>query len=78
MLNKKVAKRIKEYRLKREITQEKLAKLIGMSQAEISRIENSATVITMNDIEKIANVLKVQTIDLIENSKVIWLNSERI
>ncbi|UDN63728.1 helix-turn-helix domain-containing protein [Clostridioides sp. ES-W-0016-02] len=65
MLNKKVGLRIKQFRIKKAITQIELSKLIGISQAEISRIENSATQITLYDLEKISKALDVTIASLI-------------
>lgn len=66
MLMDKVARRIKEERVQRGWTQGQLAKLIGISQAEISRIENSLTEITLSDIDKFSTVFGVSSIYLMK------------
>lgn len=65
MLNEKVGLRIKQSRTKKAITQIELSKLVGISQAEISRIENSITQITLYDLEKISKALGVTISSLI-------------
>ena len=51
---------IKEYRIKKNLTQEQLAELIGTSKVQISRLETGERRLNMDWIEKIAKALGVQ------------------
>lgn len=68
MLNKIVAKRIRDFRHQKLVTQSQLARLVGVSQAEISRIENCSTYITLPDVEKISKALGVEVEDLLRKT----------
>lgn len=51
--------RIREYRVKNNISQEELAKLSGVSRVMISKLEtNKLTTITLGTMKKIAKALK--------------------
>ena len=49
---------IKQTRLKRRMTQEELGKLIGVQKAQISRIENNASNVTMDTLLRVFTALK--------------------
>ena len=49
---------IKQTRLKRRMTQEELGKLIGVQKAQISRIENNASNVTMDTLLRVFKALK--------------------
>lgn len=51
---------IKQVRLERNLTQEQLGKLIGVQKAQISKLENSATNVTMETILRVFNALKAK------------------
>lgn len=51
---------IKQVRLKRNLTQEQLGKLIGVQKAQISKLENSATNVTMETVLRVFNALKAK------------------
>lgn len=51
---------IKQVRLERNLTQEQLGKLIGVQKAQISKLENSATNVTMQTILRVFNALKAK------------------
>ena len=51
---------IKQVRLQRNLTQEQLGKLIGVQKAQISKLENSATNVTMETILRVFNALKAR------------------
>ena len=51
---------IKQVRLERNLTQEQLGKLIGVQKAQISKLENNATNVTMETILRVFNALKAK------------------
>lgn len=61
---KKIGIRIKDERLKRTISQEKLAELINMSKEHVSHIESGTTKLSLAALVKICNALEITT-DLI-------------
>ena len=61
---------IRKVRLERNLTQEELGKLIGVQRAQISKLENSATNVTMETILKVFGALKAKVnfnVELINN-----------
>jgi plasmid maintenance system antidote protein VapI len=62
---------IRKVRLKRNLTQEELGKLIGVQRAQISKLENNMTNVTMETILKVFNALKAKV-----NFNVELLNSK--
>ena len=63
------ARRIKELRAKRNITQAQLSKLSGVSHSYISRIEIGMQSPTLEVIEKLAAALTVKPSALLEHGK---------
>ena len=51
---------IRKVRLERNLTQEELGKLIGVQRAQISKLENNTTNVTMETILKVFGVLKAK------------------
>ncbi|MBK7391153.1 MAG: helix-turn-helix transcriptional regulator [Bacteroidetes bacterium] len=51
---------IKQVRLERNLTQEQLGKLIGVQKAQISKLENNTTNVTMETILRVFNALKAK------------------
>src|SRR5699024_3844721 len=51
---------IRKVRLERNLTQEELGKLIGVQRAQISKLENHTTNVTMETILKVFGALKAQ------------------
>lgn len=51
---------IKQVRLERNLTQEQLGKLIGVQKGQISKLENSATNVTMETVLRVFNALKAK------------------
>jgi HTH-type transcriptional regulator/antitoxin HipB len=49
---------IKKVRLERNLTQEELGKLIGVQRAQISKLENNTTNVTMDTILRVFSALK--------------------
>ena len=51
---------IKKVRLERNLTQEQLGKLIGVQRAQISKLENNTTNVTLDTILKVFSALKAK------------------
>ena len=51
---------IKKVRLERNLTQEELGKLIGVQRAQISKLENNTTNVTIETILKVFGALKAK------------------
>ncbi len=51
---------IKQARLERKLTQEELGKMIGVQRAQISKLENNRTNMTLETILKIFDALKAK------------------
>ena len=51
---------IRKVRLERNLTQDELGKLIGVQRAQISKLENSTTNVTMETILKVFGALKAK------------------
>lgn len=57
---------IKKVRLERNLTQEELGKLIGVQRAQISKLENNMTNVTMDTILRVFSALKAKVIFNVE------------
>jgi HTH-type transcriptional regulator / antitoxin HipB len=55
-----IGKAIKQTRQERHLTQEELGKLIGVQKAQISRLENNASNVTMDTLLKVFTALKAK------------------
>jgi HTH-type transcriptional regulator/antitoxin HipB len=55
-----IGKAIKQTRQERNMTQEELGKLIGVQKAQISRLENNASNVTMDTLIKVFTALKAK------------------
>ena len=62
----KFGNKVREERLKRNLSQEKLAEIIGIHRTYIGMIERAEKNITLINIEKIAKALKIPIKDLFE------------
>lgn len=51
---------VRKYRLEKELSQEKLAELSGLHRTYISAIERAERSISLDNIQKIANALKIE------------------
>jgi DNA-binding XRE family transcriptional regulator len=51
---------IKQIRIERNLTQEQLGKLIGVQKAQISKLENNTTNVTMDTVLRVFNALKAK------------------
>ena len=61
---------IRKVRLERNLTQEELGKLVGVQRAQISKLENNTTNVTMETILKVFGALKAKVnfnVELINN-----------
>ncbi len=68
--NQQTAIRIREERLKQNITQQAIADHLGIDISSYSRLENGAVEITITRLEAIAEFFKVPIIVFIPNSNV--------
>lgn len=57
---------IKKVRLERNLTQQQLGKLIGVQRAQISKLENNTTNVTMHTILRVFSALKAKVIFNVE------------
>lgn len=64
-INIKVGRKIKEYRRKRDLTQEQLAFEAGLHRAYIGQIERGEKNIGLQNLEKIATALGIELSELI-------------
>lgn len=55
-----IGKAIKQTRKERHLTQEELGKLIGVQKAQISRIENNASNVTIDTLLRVFTALKAK------------------
>lgn len=55
-----IGKAIKQTRQKRHLTQEKLGKLFSVQKAQISRLENIASIVKMDTLLRVFNALKTK------------------
>ena len=61
---------IRKVRLERNLTQEELGKLVGVQRAQISKLENSTTNVTMETVLKVFGAMKAKVnfnVELINN-----------
>ena len=65
---KKLGKRIKEQRLKKHLTQEKLGEIVDVATSNISHIERATTQVSLPSLVKIANALDVTLDQLVCDS----------
>ncbi len=55
-----IGQAIKQTRQERKLTQEELGKLIGVQKAQISRIENNASNVTVETLMRVFNALQAK------------------
>jgi len=55
-----LGKAIKQVRQERNLTQEELGKLVGVQKAQISRLENNASNVTMDTLLRVFTALKAK------------------
>ena len=61
----RLAQNLKVWRLKRGMSQDVLSASAGLSRVYISRLENSSDTVSVDNLEKLAQALKVDIIDLL-------------
>jgi len=61
-----IGQAIKQTRQERNLTQEELGKLIGVQKAQISRIENNASNVTIETLMRVFNALQAKVMLSIE------------
>lgn len=61
----RVARNLRDWRVRRGMSQDKLSEISGLTQAYISQIENGACNIRIDSMEKLAEVLEIDLMDLI-------------
>jgi len=64
-----LSEQIKSLRKERNLTQEQLGKLIGVQRAQISKLENNTTNVTIGTIIKVFNALKATVNFKVEKHK---------
>jgi len=65
-VQQKLGKKIKEYRVRLDVTQEKLGETTGLDRTYISGVERGVRNPSLRNIEKIAKALKVKVSDLLQ------------
>jgi DNA-binding XRE family transcriptional regulator len=65
-----IGKAIKQTRQERQLTQEELGQLIGVQKAQISRLESSASNVTIDTLMKVFNALNAKVKLQVELSSV--------
>jgi len=65
-ISKKFAIKVKEFRLKRKMSQADLAKILGLHPTYISGIERGVRNMALKNIEKLAKALNVSVKDLVD------------
>ncbi len=65
-MKKQFGKRLREIRLRHNLTQEKLSELIGIKPENYSRIENGLSFPKPENIEKISSILNVEVFELFQ------------
>lgn len=66
-IQKLLGDNIKYYRKQKNIQQSELAKIIGIDQANLSKIENGKTDLVLSSIKKIADGLNISSSQLLAN-----------
>lgn len=66
MIKKQFGKRLRDLRINKELTQEKMAESIGIQPENYSRIENGLSFPRPENIEKISKVLDVEVAELFQ------------
>lgn len=66
ILSKLLGQRIKELRKRNNLTQAKLAEIIGMETTNLCKLENGGQIPKEENIEKLAKALKVNIKDLFD------------
>lgn len=70
----KFSEKLRQYRIDKGLTQDKLAKRVGLTRSKISELENGYTAATLKTIEKIATGTKTDVSWWLEDSEEININ----
>lgn len=62
------AKRVREYRLSSNLSQEQLAELTGLHRTYIGSVERGERNISIDNMEKIAQALNISLVDMLDDS----------
>ena len=73
-----IGTKIKFIREEKKLTQESVAKKLGISQTAYSKIESNQTQITVDRLKEIAAILEVSEIELINGAPINQFNVEHI
>jgi transcriptional regulator with XRE-family HTH domain len=65
----RVARNVKLWRKQRGFSQQTLSKEVGLSRTYLSRIENGVETVSVDNLEKLAIVLKVDIVDLLKSDR---------
>lgn len=76
--NKYIGFKIKELRTQKKITQKQLGKLIGKTESSIQKYECGSVEVPLSVLEKIANVLDVSILTLMDISQILSLAQTNI
>lgn len=60
-----MARNLRDWRVKRGMSQEALSEKAGLTRVFIARVETCADTVSLDNIEKLAEALKVDLIDLL-------------
>jgi len=63
----RLARNLKDWRVKRGMSQDALAEHSGLSRVFLSRLEGALETVSLDNIEKLADVLKVDILDLLHH-----------
>lgn len=61
----RLARNLKEWRVKRGMSQDALSSIAGLSRVHISRLENSLDTVSVDNLEKLAAALRIDIVDLL-------------
>ena len=61
----RLARNLKDWRARRGMSQDVLAEQTGLSRVFLSRVESALETVSLDNIEKIAEVLKIDVVDLL-------------
>ena len=63
----RLARNLKDWRAKRGMSQDFLAEHSGLSRVFLSRVEGALETVSLDNIEKLADVLKIDILDLLHH-----------
>lgn len=77
LTNRSIAERVKLLRKELGLTQEEIAKRLGVSRATVSQMENGERKITAEELYKLANILNVTADEILDNKESIEVVLEK-